>query len=347
MGWSAGQGPQLQMNVSNESGAASQLQALNAMQDQKILAEQAAAVNGFGNQSNVFNQMQTFAGQLGQQAQGGGPNLALDQLNMTTGQNIANQSAMMGSQRGAGANVGMVARNAALTGANVQQQAVGQAAVQRAQQIYAAQQALQNQQALMGNVAQNQVGNQINTQNTYGNMAQQNQAQLLGTIGQQNQAQNQRFAAQSDANSRLQQQVASNQGQVFKGTMDAAGAGVSKAASSGMGAHGGMVPQDLHYAQGGMTMATDPNNNPPVTGAPYQASLIPKMLEHLACGGMVNYQAGGKIPGQAPMAGDNLKNDIVPAMLSPGEIVIPRSHAMDPNKAAAFARAIAMRNQKR
>ncbi|MFN6139460.1 MAG: hypothetical protein ACK480_13310, partial [Planctomycetota bacterium] len=41
--------------------------------------------------------------------------------------------------------------------------------------------------------------------------------------------------------------------------------------------------------------------------------------------------------------GDHPENDIVPAMLSPGEIVIPRSKAKDPKAAAKFAEAIAKR----
>jgi hypothetical protein len=38
---------------------------------------------------------------------------------------------------------------------------------------------------------------------------------------------------------------------------------------------------------------------------------------------------GGLVSGRAPVAGDNIKNDIVPAMLSPGELVIPRSAMSD------------------
>ena len=45
---------------------------------------------------------------------------------------------------------------------------------------------------------------------------------------------------------------------------------------------------------------------------------------------------GGKIDGQANVPGDSYANDTVPAMLSPGEIVIPRSKAGDPEKAKAF-----------
>ena len=45
---------------------------------------------------------------------------------------------------------------------------------------------------------------------------------------------------------------------------------------------------------------------------------------------------GGRIPGKANVPGDSNKNDTVPTMLSPGEIVIPRSVAHDPEKAKEF-----------
>ena len=45
---------------------------------------------------------------------------------------------------------------------------------------------------------------------------------------------------------------------------------------------------------------------------------------------------GGMIPGQAKVSGDSPQNDTVSTKLSPGEIVIPRSKAQDPEKAKAF-----------
>jgi hypothetical protein len=48
------------------------------------------------------------------------------------------------------------------------------------------------------------------------------------------------------------------------------------------------------------------------------------------------YAYGGKIPGEPVAAGDSPVNDTVPANLSPGEIVIPRSIANDPNEAKKF-----------
>ena len=49
---------------------------------------------------------------------------------------------------------------------------------------------------------------------------------------------------------------------------------------------------------------------------------------------------GGKVGGEARVFGDDERNDTVPAMLSPGEIVIPRSIAKDPEAAADFVRAL-------
>lgn len=46
---------------------------------------------------------------------------------------------------------------------------------------------------------------------------------------------------------------------------------------------------------------------------------------------------GGKIPGDAEHPGDDLRNDKVPIMASPGEIVVPRTAADSPLEAAAFA----------
>lgn len=56
---------------------------------------------------------------------------------------------------------------------------------------------------------------------------------------------------------------------------------------------------------------------------------------------------GGKVNGAAKVSGDSLKNDTVPAMLSPGEIVIPRTIAKSanaPDHAKQFVEAILARD---
>ena len=55
---------------------------------------------------------------------------------------------------------------------------------------------------------------------------------------------------------------------------------------------------------------------------------------------------GGKIEGQPKVKGDSYENDTVPAMLSPGEIVIPRTKAKDPTKAKAFVDEVLKTNKK-
>ena len=50
---------------------------------------------------------------------------------------------------------------------------------------------------------------------------------------------------------------------------------------------------------------------------------------------------GGEVPGKASVPGDSLQNDKVPYMLSPGEIVVPRTVAkQDPAKVAEFIAAL-------
>lgn len=59
-----------------------------------------------------------------------------------------------------------------------------------------------------------------------------------------------------------------------------------------------------------------------------------------AIGTAAGLSDGGQVPGKSKVFGDNESNDTVPAMLSPGEIVIPRSHAGTPEQAAAFVQAL-------
>jgi hypothetical protein len=87
---------------------------------------------------------------LQNQMYGQGPNPAQNMLAQATGQNVAQQAALMAGQRGAGANAGLIARQAGQQGGAAQQQAAGQAATMGAQQQLGAQGALAN---VYGNVA--------------------------------------------------------------------------------------------------------------------------------------------------------------------------------------------------
>lgn len=234
-----------------------------------------------GQNQNVFGQQAALSNQLMDMAQGGGPNPALAQLNQATAQNVQNQAALMASQRGASANPALIARQAAMQGAQAQQQAAGQAATMRAQQQLGAIGAAQNQQ-------QSMIGQQQAAQMGFNQAAQGQQNNLMGALANQN-----------NTNSQVQAQNAKNQGGLFGGLLGGVGSLIGLPL-----AHGGMVPDDGPQSY------------------------------------VAKYFSGGVVDGgQAPVSGDSYKNDTVPAMLSPGEIVIPRSISMSenaPEKAAAF-----------
>jgi hypothetical protein len=218
-------------------------------QTQEGLDKQAAflkaiqAQNGIQNQQNVYNQ---FAGV----ANGTGPNPAQAALNQATSENIANQAALMAGQRGAGANVGLMARQAANAGGNIQQQAAGQGATMQAQQQLAA-------LGQMGGMATNQVNQQAGALNNYNSMAQSSQANLLNSINAQNNARVGMKQNQNNANASIANTNAQGQQAMFGGALKGIGG------MFGM-ARGGMVP---HYAQGG-DVAGENGPNIPQQAAP-------------------------------------------------------------------------------
>lgn len=66
-------------------------------------------------------------------------------------------------------------------------------------------------------------------------------------------------------------------------------------------------------------------------------------------GKYLNMKRGGVVPGTAAVRGDSLKNDKIPAMLSPKEIVLPRSVTLHPNapdKAKEFVAAVLARSRR-
>lgn len=295
------------------------------------------AQGGLQNQSQVFAQQQALANQLQQNALGQGPNPALAQLAQATGQNTANQAALMAGQRGAGANVGLIARQAAMQGGNIQQQAAGQAATLQAQQQLAAQQQLSAQQQAMQQVAANQVGNYGQNLNAY---SQGNQ----GVYGTQLAALNNFNQASLNAQQSNNQMKSKLLGGVVNGISTLGGLSGGSGEGSPAGKYmGGMVDG---YDQGGQVPQQ------PVHIDKEKAKQVQDSFNKALGfneGGMSGHhvrqyfglpmKGGGQVPGHAQVAGDSPKNDTVPAVLSPQEIVIPREivmHANAPELAAKF-----------
>lgn len=274
-----------------------------SLQSQQQLLQAIQGQNGLQNQSNVYNQLQGVAN-------GTGPNPAQIMLNQATGANVANQAALMAGQRGASQNAGLIARQAAQQGANIQQQAVGQGASMQAQQSL-------NAIGAAGNLATQQAGQQIGQTNTNVGAQQSEQQNLLNSIAQQN---NSNVGMQSNvnsANASLASSAMGNTGKLIGGGLSALGPAAAAAAEGGIITKGGVSGPRSQYG---------------------------KML---ACGGNVgsSLKDGGHVPGKPAVGGakNSYKNDTVKALLSPGEIVLPRSvtQSNDPMGAAAkFVQAV-------
>lgn len=70
--------------------------------------------------------------------------------------------------------------------------------------------------------------------------------------------------------------------------------------------------------------------------AQIKTDLFKGIISGAGAAGAMMASDGAVVPGTAEVPGDSPKNDKVHALLSPGEIVIPRSAAQDPTKAKAF-----------
>lgn len=305
------------------------------------IGQAGTALGGFnplmqaGTNLGVYGQQQQLANMLMQQAQGQGPNPAQNMLNQATGQNMNQQAALMGSQRGVGANPALMAKQAAMQGSQIQQQAAGQAATMGANQQLAAQQALGNQQAQMA-------GQNMQMQNAYTQAAQAHMQSLLGGFQNQTGQQIQQNlgvqginagAAQQQAAIQAQKDIQSRnqQGQMLGGLLQAggmiaggmfggpAGAAAGGAVGGALGGAGtsgggGMGQTMMPFADGGEVKASYPPASPAVDCRPRPDT---------GWGAIHCKAEGGIIEGTPKVNHNSLQNDTVHALLSPGELVIP------------------------
>ena len=371
------------------------IQTPDSIAQQQALVDQLNAQNGVANQSSVFNQLQGVAS-------GTGPNPAQAMLAQQTGTNVANQAALMAGQRGAGANAGLIARQAAQQGAATQQQAVGQGATLQAQQslgalgqlggiagqqvaeqqggisnLNAQQMALQAQQ-LQNIQQQNQYNAGIAQVNagaqqgrtsgflsglgsTLSNFASGSNAPLIGSGGGGGAFSSAGTAAGGGAGT-------SSAGTVAQGEAIGAGSGSSSLTMPELGssagfAKGGMVqnydngglisagasllPLLAMFDKGGEAKASGPRSHygRHLAGMPVKAMvspgeryLPPKEAHAVAKGQKSPLRSGEKIPGQAKVKGDSLKNDTVPKTLEEGGVVIPRSILQSKHPEAAASK---------
>lgn len=268
--------------------------------------------------------------QLLAQSQGQGPNPAQMQLQQALNQNQQNQAGAIASQKGI--NPGLAQKQIMTNSANQAQQAAGQGALMGAQQQLAAQNQLSG--------LYNQIGNQ--------NLV--NQGQYEGGLNSANNINSGVAAGNAKANQTATSGLFNGIGGagqlLMKAGPAAAGAvGGSTAAAGGLDAGGGGASTLFDAAAVAAHGGEIPDMN--------------KMMElfhgkaqglHAGHPVMMALKAqGGAVPGQEVVSGNSSENDIVPAMLSAKEIVLPKTVTMseDPGEAAkAFVSQIKSKTKK-
>lgn len=221
--------------------------------------------------------------------------------NGTVGQNAEQEYQNALQAQGQAATQGITAmQNAGNLASTMYGQEAGQANT-----VAAAQNALNQFNA--ANTQQTNLANQANTQaaNTYNTQNAQTLANQNVSGKQQVQEQNQVEAPQEAAGLALEksgQEVGVGESQANQNT--AAGAQAAGLVGSAIGATGTAIAA----AEGG--------------------EIEPKIPA-------IPFLRGGPVPGQARVAGNSPQNDIVPAKLSPGEVVLPRTVAQNPGPRGA------------
>lgn len=274
------------------------------LQQQQDLYQALLAQNGMGGPNSVFNQQKQLADALLAQSQGYGPNPAKAQT-MANAQQLAGQTGQqLASARGINPTVAamMIAQNSGQAGQNV----AAQGAALQAQQQLAAQQQLQAQQQTM-------IGQQQNALNAFNQASQNQYGQLTGAAIDTNRINQSQSAANTDL-----------QGRITTGLI-----GGAAAAASG-GAKG---------AKGGEVFANEikpPHGENPKLAKVKESDRFSNNIEHPHLKSIAqiyypHFSMGAVVPGKAEVRGDSEKNDKVPAMLSPKEIVLPRSITLAPD----------------
>ena len=351
-----GSSPQLPNITDPVTGAQitnAQGQVVATQQQLQAFSDTLNGVNGVQNQQSVLGQFQAVAS-------GQGPNPALAALAQQTGINVSNQAALMAGQRGASANVGLIARQAAQQGAATQQQAVGQAATTQAQQSLGA----LGQEAT---IAGQQVAETQGALTASGQQALGNAGQLLGAQtnfnqqiagGQANVNTTQAGLAGTEANTILTgagavakglggSTTAANTPAANSGAVTAAAPGpTASTMTNGQGlARGGEVMQGPHKSHVANFLALSKGGKVPAMVSPGEGYLSPDGVQKVL-GGANPLKVMEKIPGKARVKGDSRKNDTVARTLEEGGVVLPRhiTNKRDPDKASLFVhRAVHMR----
>lgn len=352
----------------------------NSLANQQALLDAINNQGGLSNQTDVYNQLQGVAS-------GMGPNPAQAQYNRNVDQISAQQAGLIGSQKGI--SPALQARLIAQQGGDAKQNAAGAAAVNQAQQQMSALGGMGNiantqvanqlglTNAMSGAALQSQ-GNLLGAQGGFNNASagltgqqMQGQQAMIGGL-MQGASSAASMAAMSDKSAK--KNISGGDPQKFLDALKAHSYNYKEPEKYGAGKQLGVMAQDVEKGAPQMVLDTPQGKMIDFSkaGGPMLASLanLNERLENLeggpvamsgggsvpsggpmsAFGRHLSMKGGGFVPGQAKVAGDSPKNDVVDAKLSPGEIVIPRSvvNSKNPKEAAArFVEAVLVKKGKK
>jgi hypothetical protein len=365
---------QLQQNPAQAQGLAAQVQALGQIQKEagsgmsaqdqaNYLAAQTAI-----NQNTQSQQQAALQNQAQRGSASGGAGLAAE---LQAVQGGANQNQMAGLQEAGAASQRALSAmgQAGQLGGQIESQQYGQAAQQ--QQAQQAIQAANTQNALavqqqntqaqnQANLYNQQVAQQVANANTQAANAEslrelQGKAQTyqmgLGQAGMEagtEGAISGGYLGQANAIGQEYQNIGQGIG-MFAGSGQSEGysnqtqgnsmSGSSGGSQSSGGNSGGMSTEGGNYGNSANNYGGDMSAFGGAsywTGGPVQQNNDMGDLSTVASLGELFLKDGGKVPGRAQVAGNSPQNDTVNAKLSPGEIVIPRTIAHDPEAAKDF-----------
>lgn len=299
---------------------------------------------GLDNYDQTYRGQQTLASQLQALANGQGPNPVASMLQAAQGQNAAQAAGTFANNRSL--SPAMAARISSMLQANTGQQAANQAATLQAQQQIQAQQNLSGLYDKMGSQALGLYGT-----------AEQAQSGQNQSINEANRVNAGIAAGNQQASEGIIGGLMGGGGAALQGGGKSGASGASGAGAGAAAAYGGLIDR---YAAGGVVTPPQPGNpqsfagkflsgmgqsmntqgqNPLTSGLTSLGSGIGSQINKrrdlpgkFSSGGMPhNLKSGGGVPGKATVRGDSYSNDTIPAVLSPKEIVIPRSVTMGKN----------------
>lgn len=290
--------------------------------------------------ADARNQQQSFLDSLKAQAMGqGGPSAAQGQYQAATDANIRNAMALGQSQRGMGSQAAL--RGIGNQQAQIQQQSALESSILRAREQQQAQGLYS--QALGGFRGQDLSSGQLNQNYVLGQQQMDNQMKgaVLNAGG----------AALETAMSNKQPAQPPAQAPVYHmargGEIWPTGVGMDELMLAKLAASPSIQPTEIQPLQMGEKKKSQRQGLMGLAGTllgtyfggPAGGAAGNELGDRIG-GNLAN---GGTVGGQAAYSGDSGRNDTVPAMLSPGEIVLPRTVSQDedaPERAKAFVAAL-------